>query len=117
MLYEVITSHNLEVLRAAPHSRFPICKGGLQNTVGVAESRGLLQAALAGEIDFAETPMIPPLYVPSVLTARASSASGAVGLMSPTTVSSRSSRVTMPSVWPNSLTTKAKVVRWSYNFV
>jgi putative hemolysin len=60
--------HNLAVLRAAPHSRFPICKGGLQNTVGVAESRGLLQAALAGEIDFAETPMIPPLYVPSVLT-------------------------------------------------
>jgi len=60
--------HNLARLREAPYSRFPICKGGLQNTVGVAESRALLQAALAGEIDFAETPMIPPLYVPSVLT-------------------------------------------------
>ncbi len=59
---------NLAKLREAPYSRFPICKGGLQNTVGVAESRTLLQAALAGEIDFAETPMIQPLYVPSVLT-------------------------------------------------
>ncbi|QID19303.1 HlyC/CorC family transporter [Nitrogeniibacter mangrovi] len=59
---------NLTLLREAPYSRFPICKGGVQNAVGVAESRTLLQAALAGEIDFAETPMIPPLYVPSVLT-------------------------------------------------
>ncbi len=60
--------HNLARLREAPYSRFPICKGGLQNTVGVAESRTLLKAALAGEIDFAETPMVQPLYVPSVLT-------------------------------------------------
>ncbi|MCB1907363.1 MAG: HlyC/CorC family transporter [Rhodocyclaceae bacterium] len=59
---------NLAILRNAPHSRFPICKGGLQEVIGVAESRVLLQAALAGEIDFAETPMTPPLYVPSVLT-------------------------------------------------
>ena len=59
---------NLAILRNAPHSRFPICKGGLQEVIGVAESRVLLQAALAGEIDFAETPMTPPLFVPSVLT-------------------------------------------------
>ena len=59
---------NLTRLREAPYSRFPICKGGLQNTVGVAESRTLLKAALEGAIDFAETPMIPPLFVPSVLT-------------------------------------------------
>jgi putative hemolysin len=60
--------HNLALLREAPYSRFPICKGGLQNAVGVAESRTLLKAALEGEIDFAETPMIAPLFVPSVLT-------------------------------------------------
>ncbi|WP_227816065.1 hemolysin family protein [Nitrogeniibacter aestuarii] len=60
--------HNLDLLREASHARFPICKGGLQNALGVADSRHLLKAAMNGEIDFLETPMNPPLYVPSVLT-------------------------------------------------
>lgn len=59
---------NLRCLRESHLSRFPICKGGLQNVIGVAESRDLLQAALSGDIDFGEMPMTPPLFVPSVLT-------------------------------------------------
>ncbi|MEZ5611854.1 MAG: hemolysin family protein, partial [Rhodocyclaceae bacterium] len=54
---------NLRCLRESHLSRFPICKGGLQNVIGVAESRDLLQAALTGDIDFGEMPMTPPLFV------------------------------------------------------
>ena len=60
--------HNLIVLRDHPHARMPICKGDLQRAVGVIESHDILQAALAGKIDFAETPMTPPLFVPGSLT-------------------------------------------------
>lgn len=59
---------NLRCLRQSHLSRYPICKGGLQNVIGVAESRDLLQAALSGDIDFGEMPMSPPQFVPSVLT-------------------------------------------------
>jgi putative hemolysin len=59
---------NLRCLRERHLSRFPVCKGGLQNVIGVAESRDLLEAALSGDIDFGEMPMTPPLFVPSVLT-------------------------------------------------
>ncbi|MFB0935116.1 MAG: hemolysin family protein [Propionivibrio sp.] len=60
--------HNLAVLRESPHSQMPICKGHLQQTIGVLESHDLLQAALAGKIDFAETPKAAPLFIPGSLT-------------------------------------------------
>lgn len=60
--------HNLKVLREFPHAQVPICKGDLQHAIGVVESHDILQAALAGEIDFAETPKIAPLFVPGSLT-------------------------------------------------
>ena len=60
--------HNLAVLRDSPHSQMPICKGDLQHVIGILESHDLLQAALAGKIDFAETPKTPPLFVPGTLT-------------------------------------------------
>jgi putative hemolysin len=59
---------NLNTIRAAPHGRYPICRGGLQQVLGLAESRSVLKAALSGEFRFADLPMIPPVYVPSVLT-------------------------------------------------
>lgn len=61
-------SENLHVLRDLPHGRYPICKGSLQHLVGLTESRALLQAALSGDLQFAEIPVTPPLYVPSALT-------------------------------------------------
>jgi putative hemolysin len=58
---------NLRLLKEAPHSRLPICKGDLQQVIGIAESHDILKAAMEGEIDFAELPLAPPLYVPATL--------------------------------------------------
>jgi putative hemolysin len=59
---------NLDLLRERPHGRYPVCRGDLHQLLGLAESRALLKAALAGEIDFAGIPIAPPLFVPSALT-------------------------------------------------
>ena len=59
---------NLRLLREAPHSRLPVCKGSLQQVIGLAESHDILQAALEGHIDFAEIPLQPALYVPASLS-------------------------------------------------
>lgn len=61
-------AENLHVLRDLPHGRYPICKGSLQHPVGLTESRALLKAALSGDLQFAELPVVPPLYVPGALT-------------------------------------------------
>jgi putative hemolysin len=61
-------NENLHVLRDMPHGRYPVCKGDLQHVVGIAESRSLLRAATAGELDFLNLPMTPPLYAPVSLT-------------------------------------------------
>lgn len=59
--------HNLRLLQEAPHSQLPICKGDLQQVIGIAESHDILKAVMVGDIDFAELPLAPPLYVPSSL--------------------------------------------------
>ncbi len=59
---------NLRLLREAPHSQLPICKGDLQKVIGIAESHDLLKAAIEGEVDFAEIPLASPLFVPGTLT-------------------------------------------------
>ena len=59
--------HNLRVLQEAPHSQLPICKGDLQQVIGIAESHDILKAAMEGDIDFAEIPLAPPLFVPASL--------------------------------------------------
>lgn len=61
-------NENLHVLRESPHGRYPLCKGSMQQVIGLAESRALLSAALAGELSFDQLPMTPPLYVPASLT-------------------------------------------------
>ena len=59
--------HNLRVLQEAPHSQLPICKGDLQQVIGIAESHDILKAAMEGQIDFAEIPLAQPLFVPASL--------------------------------------------------
>lgn len=59
---------NLTMLREAPHSQLPVARGDLQQVIGIAESHDILQAAMAGEIDFGEIPLAQPLYVPASLT-------------------------------------------------
>ncbi len=58
---------NLRILREAPHSRLPICKGDLQQVIGIAESHDILRAAMEGDVDFAELPLAAPLFVPASL--------------------------------------------------
>ncbi|MFN4329660.1 MAG: hemolysin family protein [Limnobacter sp.] len=62
------TENNLRVLREAPHSVLPVCRGSLQRVVGLAESHDILQAAIAGDIDFAALPLQAALFVPASLT-------------------------------------------------
>lgn len=59
---------NLDILREAPHSQLPVCKGNFQQVIGIAESHDILQAVIDGELDFAELPMSIPLFVPASLT-------------------------------------------------
>lgn len=59
--------HNLRVLMEAPHSRLPVCKGDLQQVIGIAESHDILKAAMERDVDFAELPLAAPLFVPSSL--------------------------------------------------
>lgn len=59
---------NLRLLREAPHSQLPVCKGDLQQVIGIAESHDILQAAIEGEVDFAEIPLESPVFVPGSLT-------------------------------------------------
>ena len=59
---------NLNTIRKAPHGRYPVCRGGLQQVLGLAESRSVLKAALSGEFRFADLPMSAPVYVPTALT-------------------------------------------------
>jgi putative hemolysin len=61
-------AENLHVIREIPHGRYPVCKRSLQHVVGLAESRALLKASLSGELQFADIPLTPPLFVPSSLT-------------------------------------------------
>lgn len=59
---------NLKLLREAPHSQLPVCKGDMQHVIGIAESHDILQAVIDGEVDFAELPLNLPLFVPASLT-------------------------------------------------
>jgi len=61
-------TENLKTIRDAPHGRYPICRGGMQQVLGLAESRSVLQAALSGEFRFADLPIQSPVYVPLALT-------------------------------------------------
>lgn len=65
---KVAKEDNLKLLRENPHSQLPVCKGGMQHVMGIAESHDILQAAIAGEVDFTKIPLEPPLYVPGSLT-------------------------------------------------
>ena len=73
---------NLRRIGAAPHSRFPVCRGGMDDILGIMSMRALFtQAQAGGGIDLARN-LQPVVYVPETLTGmelleqfRASSAS------------------------------------------
>jgi putative hemolysin len=59
---------NLKRVLEIEHSRFPVCRGGLRDVIGVASARRLLQQAIRGEVIHLERAAELPVYVPESLT-------------------------------------------------
>jgi putative hemolysin len=60
---------NLKRIRESTHDCFPVCRGGIDNVLGMLEARALLSSHLAGKpLDLAAS-LAKPLYVPDTLTA------------------------------------------------
>jgi len=59
---------NLKRVLEVEHSRFPVCRDGLRDVVGVASARRLLQQAIRGEVLDLERAVEPVVYVPESLT-------------------------------------------------
>jgi len=60
---------NLKELIASDHSRFPICRGGMEELLGVITAKRLLQHYLRGEsIEKVTHYMLPAVCVPETLT-------------------------------------------------
>ncbi|ANT65260.1 MULTISPECIES: hemolysin family protein [Prosthecochloris] len=60
---------SLEKLIASDHSRFPVCKGGVQEVLGVITTKRLLKQELKGEPPEKITEyLVPAVYVPESLT-------------------------------------------------
>jgi putative hemolysin len=59
---------NLEQLVKSNHSRFPVCRGGLDDVLGVNTTKRMFKQLLeGGEIDLAAE-LLPSVYVPETLT-------------------------------------------------
>jgi putative hemolysin len=58
----------LEKLRVAKHSRYPVCRGGLDDVLGFAHARELLAQALSSEPIELHSGFDPVAYVPETLT-------------------------------------------------
>ena len=59
---------NAAVLDRSPHSVLPVCRGGLDDVVGVVRSSTILQHLLRGEAVDLETLALPALFVPRGVT-------------------------------------------------
>lgn len=62
---EAIRNH----ITKSVYSRFPVCKGGIDNVLGIVYSKDLLTASLAGKPMDLTAALRPPLYVPDSLSA------------------------------------------------
>lgn len=58
----------LEKLLASEHSRFPVCRGGMHEVLGVITAKRLLIQRLKGESDDISHYLSPAVYVPESLT-------------------------------------------------
>ncbi|HTN48679.1 MAG TPA: hemolysin family protein [Burkholderiaceae bacterium] len=59
---------NLKRVLEIEHSRFPVCRGGLRDVVGVVSARRLLQQVIRGDKLDLEPAAEPVVYVPESLT-------------------------------------------------
>ncbi len=59
---------SLEQLIASDHSRFPVCRGGMQEVLGVITAKRLLQHRMKGDAAKVTEYLQPAVYVPESLT-------------------------------------------------
>ncbi len=65
---ELPVSDNLATIAEHGYSRYPVCRGGLEDVVGVASAQSLLhQLSQSGEIDL-EKGLLPAVFVPETLS-------------------------------------------------
>jgi putative hemolysin len=58
----------LQLMSANPHSRYPVCRGGLDDVIGVLAAQRLLKPLAAGETPTVTELMQPPVFVPETLS-------------------------------------------------
>jgi putative hemolysin len=59
---------NLAKIRASDHSRFPVCRGGLHEVLGIVNAKQLLDQKLAGGQTDLAAGLQPAVFVPETLT-------------------------------------------------
>ncbi|MGZ5216581.1 MAG: hemolysin family protein [Caldimonas sp.] len=58
----------LRVIADEEHSRYPVCRGGLEDVLGVVSAQSLLQQAIQGKPLDLEGRLQPPVFVPETLS-------------------------------------------------
>ncbi|MEN9880399.1 MAG: hypothetical protein RIQ55_1045 [Pseudomonadota bacterium] len=61
-------NENLQRIQGSEHSRFPVCKGGFDEVVGIINAKVLLAQTLRGETPDFKTDLQPAVFVPESLT-------------------------------------------------
>lgn len=59
---------NVKRIEAHEHTRFPVCRGGMNEILGIATARTLLSKTLRGEVPDLTRDLQPAVYVPESLT-------------------------------------------------
>lgn len=60
---------NLEIIKQSSHIRFPVCRKGLHEILGIINSKEILLKTLSGQAPDLEQHLLPAIYVPDTLTA------------------------------------------------
>jgi putative hemolysin len=58
----------LQAIGDSPHSRYPVCRGGLDDVIGVLAAQSLLKPLAAGQMPPLTELMQPPVFVPETLS-------------------------------------------------
>ena len=58
----------LRVIGDAEHSRYPVCRGGLDDVLGVVSAQALLQQSMQGKPFALDRQLQPPVFVPETLS-------------------------------------------------
>jgi magnesium and cobalt exporter, CNNM family len=58
----------LRVIGDSEHSRYPVCRGGLDDVLGVISAQRLLQQSIAGEAFAVDQNLVAPVFVPETLS-------------------------------------------------